>query len=48
MLITGRERTSQAGEKDVGRVVEHYGLSDRLRDWILTGPAQIKFLVVTP
>src|SRR5262245_22803223 len=26
MLITGRELTSQAGEKNVGRVVEHYGV----------------------
>ena len=26
MSITGRERTSQSSEKDVSRVVEHYGL----------------------
>ena len=31
MLITGRERTSQAGDEDGGRVVEHYAYEPTCR-----------------
>jgi hypothetical protein len=37
MLITARELTSEAGEKNVGRVVEHYAVRLAIELWDSTG-----------